>query len=892
MTLSRRLLALFVLFCGPALLLLWLSASQWLGGSLERIRTMVEDGRVDQVYSHFGYFVADWQRWLEAWNRDSDALNYVRNPDPAYEQQRLREEMLQFNHIHLMLIFDARQQLVFQRYYPHDQRVSQPLPAALESWVRERFISSGAMARGEPISGISMLADLPAIFAAHRLQGTPAAPLAESGYLVMAQKVDEFLLGEMKRAINQQVVLERVADGGSNVSVEVVDRAQGWLTRTLFGLREGELFQLAVAADLAPFEQGRQAVVRYVWLAAAIVVLLSLLLYIAVRWLVTRPVLSLQRQLARLDPDQAALAPMAVGGCHELSALADHFSQLAQGLHLEKARAQTILAAIADAVIATDLQGRISYLSPVAEQHLGLLSAQAQGQSLEKLLLLEEEGRNLSWYLQRLVSGKEAPGRRRVTRLRVHGRTLVVELSMVVVRDGQGQANGLVLVLRDISRAEQLKEKLRHQANHDQITGLYNRQKFEELLELLEPELLGGEHALCYIDLTNFKIINETCGHAVGDQVLQDVAHAIRRCVRDSDLVARMGGDEFALLLRGLRRSHVMRVLDKLAEEVRQLRLHWNAGSYQLDLYGGVSFFRDAQRAPKAVLSEADAACYVAKQSGERGFRLFDPDSSDLQEHQQAPQWAARIQDALEQGHFELMYQEITALRPHGGARHIEILLRLRDHNDQLQLPKLFMPVAERYHLMAQLDRMVIEKVFAWLKERREQWSSLLVCVNLSGETLASDKLVGLISRLRRETRVPARCICFEITETVAIRNQARVVEVIRRLRHEGFTFALDDFGSGFSSYGYLKELPVDFVKIDGAFVRTMHINPKDYALVKSIQEVCQVLGMRTVAEFVENDGVLDCVRRVGIDYAQGYGISRPRRLRDFVASSSAADVA
>jgi diguanylate cyclase (GGDEF)-like protein/PAS domain S-box-containing protein len=436
----------------------------------------------------------------------------------------------------------------------------------------------------------------------------------------------------------------------------------------------------------------------------------------------------------------------------------------------------------------------------------------------------------------------------------------------------------------DITESQQLSARLTYQASHDSLTGLINRREFEQRLErvLQSVHCDGSAHAMCYLDLDQFKIINDTCGHVAGDELLRQISSLLTGCVRRRDTVARLGGDEVGVLMEHCSPQQARRVADSLREAFADFRFVWEARSFTLGVSIGVVPIAADSGNMAGVLAAADAACYEAKEQGRNRVHIYAESDDRLLDRFGQMQWVQRIQVAIDEGRFELMRQPIVPLtREIADGPHFELLLRLHDEAGQrLVPPGAFLPAAERYGLMTRIDRWVCQAAFDWLASHAAQLPTRYICaINLSGASLCDNEFAHfLVDALQRSGLQPSN-LCFEVTETTAIANLSHARGFIEALAGRGCRFALDDFGSGLSSFEYLKNLPVEYLKIDGMFVRDIARDPIDYAMVKSINDIGHVMGKKTIAEFVEDDEVLSCLREIGVDFVQGYAVGPPQRI-------------
>jgi diguanylate cyclase (GGDEF)-like protein/PAS domain S-box-containing protein len=458
-----------------------------------------------------------------------------------------------------------------------------------------------------------------------------------------------------------------------------------------------------------------------------------------------------------------------------------------------------------------------------------------------------------------------------------------MDVAFYPYHDRMGKDSGVVVSWRDLTETHTLSEKLSYQASHDALTGLVNRREFEQrlrqLIDLARQE--HTEHALCYLDLDQFKVINDTCGHVAGDELLRQLGMLLPEQVRKGDTLARLGGDEFGVLMERCSIMQATRVASVLLDAIRNLQFHWEDKTFNIGVSIGVVPINETSQSITAVLSTADSACYAAKDGGRNQIHVYREDDIKVAERQGEMQWVARIQRALDDDRFALYAQPISpVLASASPPVHYEVLLRMQDERGQIVLPGAFLSAVERYNLSARLDNWVVRHVFEWLILNPECMEGLdLLSINLSGHSLSDGQLMGYIIERFKEGRIPPEKICMEITETAAITNLTSATRFIKLLKEWGCRFALDDFGSGLSSFAYLKNLPVDLLKIDGLFVKDILDDAIDYAMVKSINEIGHVMGKKTVAEFVDSEAILSSLRIIGVDYAQGYAVGKPRPI-------------
>lgn len=574
--------------------------------------------------------------------------------------------------------------------------------------------------------------------------------------------------------------------------------------------------------------------------------------------------------------------PASVGTLADVSAL----KGVERELRRQKVRVQVTLGSIGEGVIATDGAGLVEYLNPVAEALTGCVVADARGRPLAEVLRLIDGA--TGYPEPDPVAQCQRDGKRVVlggqsALLAADGRAIPIQASAAPIQGSAGESGGVVIVFRDVSEARRLTAELSHQASHDALTGLINRGEFDRRLEqaLTDAREHGIASVLCYIDLDQFKLVNDTCGHVAGDALLRQVGQQIRELARRSDALARLGGDEFGLLLRHCTTAQALRVAQQVTAHLSRSRFVWDGHVFLITVSIGLAAVDGSAENTVSVLSAADAACYLAKDLGRNRIQVHDQASVEVAKRAGEMRWAVALPRALDEDRFVLFHQPIARLL--GGAdegEHYEILLRLRDQAGEIVYPGDFLPAAERYSLASSIDRWVIRATFRWLRERPARLARLATCaINVSGQSLGEESFLDDVLAHFDAYGIPGAKICFEITETVAVANLAAASAFIGALKQRGCRFALDDFGSGLSSFAYLKRLPVDFIKIDGFFVKDMVEDAMGHAIVRSINEIGKTLGKLTIAEFVESPAILAALRAIGVDFAQGYGIGRPAPL-------------
>ena len=593
-----------------------------------------------------------------------------------------------------------------------------------------------------------------------------------------------------------------------------------------------------------------------------------------IRWLA-------ERAVAMRDP--SGRVQRVIGVAHDITERKISESALFQ----EKERAFVTLASIADGVIRTDARGIIDYLNPVAQKLTGWTLEEAYGQEAEAVYRVVdeetskkvldpvhhclEERREVAFLGQRLL-------------VRRDGSTVPIHDSAAPIRNQEGKVVGSILVFKDLTHVRRVEDEMEHLASHDPLTGLINRREFEHQLRqtLQARDGLGGRHALCQLDLDAFKLVNETCGHTAGDQLIRKIASVIEGRVRQHDVLARLGGDEFGILFRDCPAEEAEKRAKEIGEAIHSFRFHWGGRTFTNRVSGGLAPLSPSHSGADALLSAADAACFVAKDKGGGTIHIYQPGDREIAERYGEMQWISRLQKALDEDRFRLYHQIIKPLGASTSEPPLsELFIRLIDEEGKLVYPGSFIPAAERYGLIPTIDRWVLRTALHLLADSGKNViaGNSRFAINLSGLSLGADGFLDFVVDELDKTRIPPDRVFFEITETSAIANLPTAMRFISVLKGMGCRFVLDDFGQGLSSFGYLKNLPLDFLKIDGGFVREMVADPIQAALVASIHEIGEVMGLRTIAESVENEATLEALRHIGVDYVQGYLFQRPRPL-------------
>ena len=547
------------------------------------------------------------------------------------------------------------------------------------------------------------------------------------------------------------------------------------------------------------------------------------------------------------------------------------------------------LKSIGDAVITTDAAGRVQWMNPVAERMVGWLVHEAQGKPLTQVFHIVHELTRLpaeSPATRCLAEGINSGLAHHTLLISRDGQEYGIEDSAAPIRDGAGALLGVVLVFHDVSEQRRISNEMSFRATHDELTGLVNRAEFEARLERVHRRATedGSANAMMFIDLDQFKLVNDACGHAMGDELLCQVSRLMEGTVRARDTLARLGGDEFGIIMEHCSVEQAQRVAQQICDQMEEFRFVHDARRFRIGTSIGLVPVDARWTAIAPALQAADTACYAAKEAGRNRVHVwFDTDQA-LRARRGETQWASRLAQALDEDGFVLYGQRIVPVAAafegaHDGL-HLEVLLRLRDADGSVIPPSAFLPAAERFHMASRIDRWVLRRVFEWLVDGGDALAAVhTVAINLSGQSIGDRAFHRFVVELLAQTRVDAHKLCFEITETAAITNLADATAFISEVRSLGVRMSLDDFGAGASSFGYLKALTVDYLKIDGQFIRDLIADPLDRAAVRCFHDVARVIGVKTIAEFVEQQAALDVLREIGVDYAQGFLVHRPEPL-------------
>ena len=655
--------------------------------------------------------------------------------------------------------------------------------------------------------------------------------------------------------------------------------------------------------SLASFVASRESILRQSLLIAGAEILFTLLALGVAGYLLTRHIRALLAATRKISGGDYDLQ-IPVSSRDEIGVLASNFNTMTEAirnriaalhqseyeLHEEKERAEVTLHSIGDGVITTDLQGRVRYLNPVAETLTGCALAKGVGKPIETVYRVQDQSTGsplanparLCLAEDTVISGVNL-----AQLVRADGRAYAVEETAAPIRGKAGKTIGAVLVFHDVTEAREASRKLAYQATHDALTGLINRREFERQVEaaLKDAKAHNTDNAFCYLDLDQFKVVNDTCGHIAGDGLLIELATILRHRVRETDTVARLGGDEFGILMRNIPLNEARALAEDIRNRVRDYRYLWEGQTFEVGISIGVVPIRPDTPAAVDIFSNADIACFVAKDKGRNQIHVSSMDDVEQARRHLEMQWSVRIPSALENDRFVLHCQKIYPLDANSTeAPRCELLVRMLEEDGTLILPGRLIPAAERFRHMPEIDRWVIHNALKLIARHGTQLGLAAYAINLSGQSLGQEDLLDFVKREILRSGVKPSLITFEITETAAIRNVSHAARFMTELKKMGCQFALDDFGSGLSSFGYLKMLPVDYLKIDGSFVRNMMHDEHDHSIVVAITQIAKTLKIGCVAEFIEDKATLLALKEIGVDYGQGFHLHRPEAINSLSA--------
>lgn len=858
---------------------------------LEKQKTLIQVSSVVSLLKEqsqqLNGIVAEYAHW-------DDTYQYMLQPDQRYIESNYTNETFGHLKVEAIIIVNAEGDLVYKRGFNFISGQPWQIPKLLE-----QAVSKGGLLvdlSKEHISGFFWTPEGLCIVSALDIQPSSRKDIRR-GTLIMVRHLDQLLVQNVEKIIGAKLTIHPLvkdkltdiegllAKDGMVVKPLNAKQVAGYAMMESIGGTTKFIVSTVGAREI--FEQGESTLSFLSWSTSVIALMLAV-----ISWLFDRLVLL---RLERLNDDVKRVGDSGnmttrvrnLVGNDELSSLShgingmlENLEESQYSLQLEKERVQVTLESIADAVVTSNAAGYVLYMNKAAESLTGVDFKGVKSKKLQSLFRLMAEDKTTpvdsSWLTDSYSNLEE------VILERADGQEFVIRKSASPLYDRDGNTFGIVTVLHDVTMLRTLSNQLSYQARHDQLTGLINRYEFDRKTQAAIDDAATGNrvHCLAYIDLDQFKIVNDTCGHMAGDVLLRQLANHLKSKVRSSDTLARLGGDEFALLLMGCSLDKAQEIIEGLLQVVRAYRFTFDDKVFKVGASVGLTeIVPDHTPTLSELLSTVDSACYAAKEEGGNRIHVYRSDDKNIKEHNNQLEWVSRIHLGLEKKQFVLYIQRMESLSV-DAEQHCELLIRMQGLEGTLYPPGYFLPAAERYHLMPKIDRWVVGEALSIIA--RKGASFPYVCaINLSGQTFSEDGFLEYVVDKIKLHGVNPRRICFEITETAVIANLNKARQFMQTLREIGCRFSLDDFGSGLSSFAYLKNLDVDFLKIDGMFVKAIANNKVDRAMVESINNVGHVMGLHTIAEFAENDEIINILKEIGVDYAQGYGVAKPELFDD-----------
>lgn len=555
--------------------------------------------------------------------------------------------------------------------------------------------------------------------------------------------------------------------------------------------------------------------------------------------------------------------------------------EIEQALTDERNQAKATLNSLGEGVITTDNEGRIRFMNPKASEFFSIQWEAGLEVSFRGLFPdeLSDELEKIERSLSEAINQGTLVRLHNIRTKTQEGDTLLLDVTFSPLHKSDNLIHGATLVLEDVTHLEEMRQQIERMAKFDHLTGLYNRYEFEHQLKnaILLAHQSGQQHAFCYLDLDQFKVVNDTAGHMAGDQLLRQLASNVFMLnLPDNAVLGRLGGDEFGLILYNTRLAEATEVCHKLINDIRHFIFIWQGKRFQIGVSIGLVLIDQQKLSVEQCLIAADTACYLAKEKGRNRVEYASADNVEISQRHEELTWVERIPRAIENGRMTLFIQRMLPLNK--GNRHAEVLVRMRDEKNDMLLPSQFIAAAERYGIMEQIDRWVVNTALTNIAHLHRSGASdtTIFSINLSGQSLASEKFMQFILQQLDEHATLMPFVCFEITETALMSNLSQAMQCMHQIKSKGAALALDDFGSGLSSFAYLRQMPIDYLKIDGAFVKNMHQDAINRAIVANIHQLSRVFNVQTVAEYVENKEIINELRMIGVDFAQGYGIHKP----------------
>jgi diguanylate cyclase (GGDEF)-like protein/PAS domain S-box-containing protein len=855
---------------------------------LEKDKTLIQiisaESLLKEQSDQLSTVARDYAHW-------DDTYNFIEDHSSTYIKSNLNDTTYSNIKINAIIMVNPEGEIVFKKglYF----NTGKPWRIAKEL---EQAASKGGVLVNQNldyVSGLLWTSDGLSIVSAFDIRDSELTK-KRRGTLIFVRLLDKALVEHIGKILSANLDVQyskqlnspmnsKLSDSGA-VDIRPLDKNKIVGTKAIKDVNGSENIILHVEDDREIFKQGNASLSLFYWSAA-----LAGLVLLIYGWLVDKVVLKrlecLNSNVKNIDMLTSSIGRIQrVEGQDEIASLGQAINAMLgrldaslYALDSEKKRSEvtlSTLSSIGDAVITCDDSARVTYMNAAAEQLLGIHANEVKGKTLASIVHLVSDDK-LTPIESNWIINTDSPIEE-VSLARADGKIFVINKSASQLKDSNGNFFGTVAVLHDVTALRVLSKQLSYQASHDLLTGLVNRYEFErKLQEAIDDSMVQNRtHCLAFLDLDQFKMVNDSCGHVAGDALLKQFSSELKAKMRNADTFGRLGGDEFAILLMGCDLDKAQLILNDILTLVRDYRFSYDDKTFTVGVSIGLTEITPKQSITLSeLISVADAACYIAKNAGGNRIHQYVPKEADLKEKSQQFDWLSRINLALENNQFVLYMQSIKSLS--GAAPHCEILIRMKGEGDKLYLPCVFLPVAERYKLMPRIDRWVVAETFSILAQKGGSYPNLCA-INLSGQTLSDEHFLSFVIDKLNQFSIDPKMICFEITETVVISYLDKARHFIQTLRALGCKFSLDDFGSGLSSFGYLKNLEVDYLKIDGMFVKSIANNNVDRAMVDSINNIGHVMQLQTIAEFVESEEVIEILKEIGVDFAQGYAVAMP----------------
>ncbi len=863
---------------------------------LEHDKTLIQVSSAESLLKEQSDQLSSVTRDYAHWN---DTYHFMETRDPAYIKSNLNDTTFSNIKINAIIFVNLNGEIVFKKGLDFVSGQSWRIPQQLEQAANKGGVLIDP--ENDDISGLFQTPEGVFVVSAFDVRDSEVTK-ERRGTLIMVRALDKPLIAHIAKILGAKLDIQSSLNSNlagvvqlskNTVEIKPLNNKQIVGYKALEDIGGTSKLMLRVTDDREIFEQGESSLNFIYWSALLVALLLA-----AFSWLTDKLVLKRLQHLNRNVKRIADLATPAgriedLEGRDEIASLGYDINVMLErldgsqhALELEKNRSQitlSTLSSITDAVITCDDSGHVVYMNAAAEGLTGVLSSEANGKAVQELIHLITEDNiapiDGSWITDHSSAIDE------VILKRTDGQEFIITKMTSALSDHATVNFGTVTVLRDVTAIRALSKQLSYQASHDALTGLINRYEFErKIQDAIEDAVSENRvHCLAYLDLDQFKIVNDTSGHMAGDALLKQLCGELKTRIRSADTLARLGGDEFAILLMGCDLDKAQSIVNDLLSAVQEYRFRYDDKVFKVGASIGLTEISQNQ---SFTLSElfaiTDSACYIAKKEGGNRIQTYIPDERELKERFNHIEWVSRINRSLEENQFVLYMQRMHSFML-DGEPHCEILIRMKDQDDNMFLPEFFLPAAERYNLMPLIDRWVVAKAFAIIASMGNDFP-YTCAINLSGQTLSDEGFQHYVLDQFKKHKINPNRICFEITETAVITHLEKARQFMHALKGVGCCFSLDDFGSGLSSFGYLKNLEVDFLKIDGMFVKSIVDNKIDRAMVESINNVGHVMNLKTIAEFAENDDIIRMLEEIGVDYAQGYGVAMPELFEHCMA--------